>query len=83
MPTRRADPIADSGTRPPPMEQMLRNLPAQHREILVATYFHHRTPDEAARQLGLAPAVAKGRLYEAMRNLSLMLTTSRPDGAPR
>jgi len=54
---------------------MLRSLPAQHREIIVATYFHKRTPSEAAHLLGLAPATAKARLYEAMRDLSLMVTT--------
>jgi RNA polymerase sigma-70 factor (ECF subfamily) len=63
------------------MEVMLRNLPAQHREIIVATYLHRRTTCEAARVLGLAPAVAKARLYQAMRDLSLMVATSRPDHA--
>ncbi|WP_433375750.1 sigma factor-like helix-turn-helix DNA-binding protein [Actinoplanes sp. CA-142083] len=56
-----------------PTELMLQSLPAQHREILVATYFRRRTMGEAAQELGLAPAVAKARLYEAMRDLSLML----------
>ena len=73
MPTTNADPIANGETRPHPMESMLRSLPAQHREIIVATYFRRRTTDEAARSLGLAPAVAKARLYEAMRDLSLMI----------
>jgi RNA polymerase sigma-70 factor (ECF subfamily) len=63
------------------MELMLQNLPAQHREIIVATYFHHRTTDEAAWALGLAPAAATARLYEAMRDLSLMLAICRPDHA--
>jgi RNA polymerase sigma-70 factor (ECF subfamily) len=61
-----------------PTELMLRNLPAQHREIIVATYFHRRTTREAAQLLGLAPEAAKARLYEAMRDLSLMVTMGEP-----
>jgi RNA polymerase sigma-70 factor (ECF subfamily) len=78
MPTTEADTIED---RRPSMQLMLRNLPAQHREIIVATYFHHRTTSEAADRLGLAPATAKARLYEAMRNLSLMVALP-PDLKP-
>jgi RNA polymerase sigma-70 factor (ECF subfamily) len=63
------------------METMLRNLPAQHLEIIVATYFRRRTTHEAAPLLGLTPAVAKARLYQAMRDLSLMVATSHPDHA--
>jgi DNA-directed RNA polymerase specialized sigma24 family protein len=63
------------------MEDMLRNLPAQHREIITATYLQHRTTREAAWVLGLAPAVAKIRLYEAMRDLSVMVATRRQDYA--
>ncbi|WP_433305461.1 sigma factor-like helix-turn-helix DNA-binding protein [Actinoplanes sp. CA-030573] len=37
----------------PPMELMLRNLPARHREVIVATYFGRRTTREAAHLLGL------------------------------
>jgi RNA polymerase sigma-70 factor (ECF subfamily) len=81
MPTRRADPIGDRETQRPPVELMLRSLPAQHREIIVATYFHRRTTREAARLLGLAPDAAKARLYQAMRDLSDLLVTGRPDHA--
>ena len=75
MPTTDADTIE---ARHPSMQLMLRNLPAQHREILVATYFRHRTTSEAAEHLGLAPEAAKARLYEAMRDLSLMVAVG-PD----
>jgi DNA-directed RNA polymerase specialized sigma24 family protein len=64
MPTTNAAPIA--------MELMLRLHP-RHREILVATYFRGRTTVEAAEALGLEPAAAKARLYEAMRDLSGMV----------
>jgi DNA-directed RNA polymerase specialized sigma24 family protein len=60
---------------------MLRNLPDHHREIIVATYFQRRTTNEAARLLGLHPARAKVRLYQAMRDLSDMVAAERPDRA--
>lgn len=67
--------MANRETQRPPMELMLRTLPAQYREIIVATYFRHRTTREAAGALGLAPAAATARLYQAMRDLSLMLAS--------
>jgi DNA-directed RNA polymerase specialized sigma24 family protein len=76
MPTRPADPLGDRETRRPGMEAMLRNLPAQHREIIFATYFGKRTTGEAAALLGIAPAVAKARLYHAMRDLSAMMANT-------
>jgi RNA polymerase sigma-70 factor (ECF subfamily) len=66
---------------PTSTEEMLHSLPAQHREILVATYFQCRTPGEAAKLLGLTPTAAKARLYHAMRDLSLMLATRTPEHA--
>ena len=66
---------------PPSTEVMLHSLPPQHREIIVATYFHHRTTGEAAKLLGLSPAAAKARLYHAMRDLSLMVATHSPGHA--
>lgn len=54
-------------------EVMLQRLPAQHREIIVATYYQGHSTREAAKRLGLTPAVAKARLYQAMRDLALML----------
>jgi RNA polymerase sigma-70 factor (ECF subfamily) len=66
---------------PTSTEVMLQSLPPQHREILVATYFQHRTTGEAAKLLGLTPAAAKARLYEAMRDLSLMVATRSPEHA--
>jgi RNA polymerase sigma-70 factor (ECF subfamily) len=66
---------------PTPTEVMLQSLPPQHREIIVATYFQHRTTGEAAKLLGLTPTTAKARLYEAMRDLSLMIATRVPEHA--
>jgi DNA-directed RNA polymerase specialized sigma24 family protein len=80
MPTRHAAPITAGDTPRPPMD-MLRSLPTQHREIIVATYLRGRTTREAAWVLGLAPAVAKIRLYQAMRELSVMAATRRRDRA--
>ena len=77
MPTRHARPLTAGQTRPPPMRLLLRSLPAQHQEIIMATYFQGRTTREAAWVLGLAPAVARIRLYRAMRDLSRMVATGR------
>lgn len=82
MPIRHAHPTGDRRTQRPPADLLLRNLPAQHRQIIVATYFHRRTTREAARQLGLTPDAAKRQLYHAMRDLSDMLTTARPATRP-
>jgi len=81
MPTRHIDPVAGRDTPRHPMDLMLQNIPAQHREIIVATYFSHRTTREAALSLGLPPVVAKARLYSAMRELSLMMAIDRPSPA--
>ena len=82
MPTTHADPVGDRETRRPPVEFMLLNLPAQQQEIIVATYFRHRTTREAAEQLGLTPDGAKARLYQAMRSLSEMVATGWPSAPP-
>ena len=79
MLTRHADLFTVGETQRPPMELMLQSLPTQHREIIVATYFRGRTTREAARMLGLTPAAANARLYQAMRDLSLMVAACRPD----
>jgi DNA-directed RNA polymerase specialized sigma24 family protein len=52
------------------MDVMLRGLPAQQREIIVATYFRGRSTGEAARLLGITPAEVKARIYQAMLELS-------------
>jgi RNA polymerase sigma-70 factor (ECF subfamily) len=82
MSTRLADPVRDRETPRPPGEMMLRSLPAQHQEIIIATYFRRRTIPEVAQLLGLAPSTAKARLYQAMRDLSEMAATGWPDHAP-
>ena len=81
MPTRHAEPIAESETQRPPIELMLRSLTAAHREILVATYFERRTTREAALSLGLTTTDAKARLYDAMRELTRMVAAGLPDRA--
>lgn len=78
MPNRHAYPRADRTS----MERMLQCLPVQHQEIIVATYFRGCTTSEAARRLGLPPATAKARLFQAMSDLSLMLGTEFRRGGP-
>ena len=70
MPTRA--PTARPGG---PHPDLLQHLRAEHREILVATYFRRRTTREAAWQLGLPPDAVKARLYHAVRALSDLLAT--------
>jgi DNA-directed RNA polymerase specialized sigma24 family protein len=77
MQIRQADPIEDRATPRPPIELMLQTLPAEHRAIIVATYFRRRTIDEAARLLGIPSEAAKARLYQGMRDLSDMVATHR------
>ena len=79
MLTGHADALMTGETPRSSMEIMLRSLPPRHREIIVATYFQGRTTREAARALGLAPATANARLYQAMRGLSRMVAAYRRD----
>ena len=78
MPTGQTDPTPECRTERPPVEQMLQELPVQHRAIIEATYFRRRTTREAALQLGVTPGVVQALLYEAMRELSLLVAAGRP-----
>jgi|SRR3954471_4391567 DNA-directed RNA polymerase specialized sigma24 family protein len=82
MLTRAVGPVPDREARQLRGELMLGSLPAQHREIIIATYFHGQTTLETAQRLGLAPGMVKVRLYQAMQELSDMVATSWPDRAP-
>jgi RNA polymerase sigma-70 factor (ECF subfamily) len=53
--------------------QALRTLTPSHREILLETYFHGRTTQEAAETLGLPLGTAKSRVYYALRALRVAL----------
>jgi RNA polymerase sigma-70 factor (ECF subfamily) len=53
--------------------QALRTLTPSHREILLETYFHGRTTQEAAQTLGLPLGTAKSRVYYALRALRAAL----------
>jgi RNA polymerase sigma-70 factor (ECF subfamily) len=53
--------------------QALRTLTPSHREILLETYFHGRTTQEAADILGLPIGTAKSRVYYALRALRAAL----------
>lgn len=83
MLTRHAAPPTAAESPRLPMQDMLRSLPAQHQEIILATYFRGRTTREAARTLGLTHAAANERLYQAMRTLSLMTAIYSPEPTKR
>jgi RNA polymerase sigma-70 factor (ECF subfamily) len=53
--------------------QAMRTLTPSHREILLETYFHGRTTQEAAETLGLPLGTAKSRVYYALRALRVAL----------
>jgi RNA polymerase sigma-70 factor (ECF subfamily) len=53
--------------------EALRTLTPSHREILLETYFHGRTTQEAADSLGLPHGTAKSRVYYALRALRAAL----------
>jgi DNA-directed RNA polymerase specialized sigma24 family protein len=82
MPIRHARSVGGRETRKPPVDLLLQSLPAEQREIIIATYFHRRTTPEAARLLGLAPDVAKTLVYQAMSDLSAMVTIATSPRVP-
>lgn len=55
----------------------LDGLSAEHREVLVATYYRGQTVAEAARTLGIPPGTVKSRTYHALRALRAALSGGR------
>ncbi len=51
----------------------LDSLSADHRAVIVETYFHGRTVADAAAVLGVPPGTVKSRCYYALRALKLAL----------
>lgn len=47
----------------------VRKLPDKHREVLVQLYYRDRTPEEAARELGIPTGTVKSRAHHALRAL--------------
>jgi DNA-directed RNA polymerase specialized sigma24 family protein len=81
----RAKPSGDRDHPRPPLESILRDLAAPHREILVATYFRRQTTRQAAQQLGITHDDARRRVYHATRELTALIGAtrhSRPDELP-
>jgi RNA polymerase sigma-70 factor (ECF subfamily) len=64
------------------VDLLLQSLPAEQREIIIATFFQRRTTDEAARLLGLAPDAAKALVYQAMCDLTAMVTIASGPPVP-
>ena len=51
----------------------LQSLSAEHRAVIVETYYRGRTVAETARVLGVPPGTVKSRCYYALRALKLAL----------
>lgn len=51
----------------------LANLSADHRQVLIETYYRGRSVAEAAAVLGVPPGTVKSRTYYALRALKLVL----------
>jgi RNA polymerase sigma-70 factor (ECF subfamily) len=55
------------------VEDALRQLSPEHRDVLVETYFRGHSVAEAATRLGIPPGTVKSRSYYALRALRLIL----------
>jgi RNA polymerase sigma-70 factor, ECF subfamily len=53
--------------------EALQSLSAEHRAVIVETYFHGRSVTEAAGILGIPPGTVKSRSFYALRALRLAL----------
>jgi RNA polymerase sigma-70 factor (ECF subfamily) len=84
-PRRHRAPTADRESPHVPLEAILRDLPADHREILVATLFRRQTTRQAAQQLGITHEDVRRRVYHATRELTAVIGATRhrrPDELP-
>ncbi len=55
------------------VEEAIRRLRPHHRDVLVKTYFHQRSSQELARELGIPEGTVRSRLFYALRSLRLTL----------
>ena len=55
------------------MAEALRSLTADHREVIIETYYRDRSVAQAAERLGIPPGTVKSRLYHGLRNLRVAL----------
>ena len=55
------------------LERAFRQLSAEHRAVVVLTYYHGMTGQEAAVALGISPGTVASRLHYALRALRALL----------
>jgi RNA polymerase sigma-70 factor (ECF subfamily) len=55
------------------IEEAMRRIGEQHRQVLLQTYYRGRTYAEVATELGLPEATMKSRLYDGLRALKVAL----------
>ncbi|MFG1625545.1 sigma-70 family RNA polymerase sigma factor [Kribbella sp. NPDC049227] len=56
----------------------LRQVSAEHRDVVVELYYRGRSVTEAARELGVPPGTVKSRSYYALRALRTLISASGP-----
>jgi RNA polymerase sigma-70 factor (ECF subfamily) len=55
------------------IEEAMRRIGEQHRQVLLQTYYRGRTYAEVATELGLPEATMKSRVYDGLRALAVAL----------
>jgi RNA polymerase sigma-70 factor, ECF subfamily len=62
------------------VEEGMRRLRPEHRQVLLETYYHGRSSREVALQLGVPEGTVRSRLFYALRSLRLALEEMGWDG---
>lgn len=55
------------------VEEAIRRLRPEHREVLVNTYFGQRSSRELAKELSIPEGTVRSRLFYALRSMRLTL----------
>lgn len=55
------------------LDEALRRLSPEHREVVVEVHFHGRTCADVGKELGIPASATRARLYYGVRSLRLLL----------
>jgi len=80
QPTDRADPTEhiEQAVTALDVRAALAQLTPEHRQVIVAMYYHGRSVAEIAQELGIPTGTVKSRAYYGLRQLRRALTAERP-----